>query len=182
MVGIAAGAGLLLLGPMTVPAVTTQAAIPITTVAQVSCDYDAGSVRNGSDNVLIGSDASQQPVPFFGQFAKIVAAKNAGGAADAFQGAILTEHLTQLEKYGAGGFKQLESGRVRYYGELTKARNPGEMAGARVVREWDPASGAKRTWIEAVDQQGSVRIVRPETGGEKVHYVFDAEGNYVGTR
>jgi hypothetical protein len=29
---------------------------------------------------------------------------------------------------------------------------------------------------------GTVRSVRPETGGPKVHYIFDANGNFTGTR
>ena len=56
------------------------------------------------------------------------------------------------------------------------------MAGARLVREWDPVTCNTRTWYETVDHQGVIRSVRPETGGPKVHYIFDAEGNYVGTR
>ena len=56
------------------------------------------------------------------------------------------------------------------------------MAGSRVAREWDPATGTKRMWIETVDHNGRVRSVRPETGGEKIHHVFDEAGNYVGTR
>jgi hypothetical protein len=34
------------------------------------------------------------------------------------QGADLARHLGYVEKYGAGGFKELESGRFRYYGEV----------------------------------------------------------------
>ena len=98
------------------------------------------------------------------------------------QGARLGEHLTQLEKYGAQGFKELESGSIRYYGNLKAAATPGEMSGARLVREWNPASGGKRTWMETLDQSGTVRSVRPETGGPKVHYIFDANGNFTGTR
>jgi hypothetical protein len=56
------------------------------------------------------------------------------------------------------------------------------MAGRRVVREWDPATGAQRTWHETLDHQGRIRIVRPETGGTKTHHVFDEQGGYGGTR
>lgn len=56
------------------------------------------------------------------------------------------------------------------------------MIGQRTVREWNPTTGLERTWLETVDAAGNVRIVRPETGGPKVQYVFDAEGNYVGQR
>lgn len=94
----------------------------------------------------------------------------------------MSEHLGQLEKYGTQGFTELESGGIRYFGNLKLARTPGEMAGTRVVREWNPATGAKQTWLETLDHNGTVRIVRPETGGPKVHYIYDANGNFVGTR
>jgi hypothetical protein len=32
-----------------------------------------------------------------------------------------------------------------------------------------------------LDSAGGVRIVRPETGGPKIHYEYDAGGNYVGS-
>jgi hypothetical protein len=41
------------------------------------------------------------------------------------------------------------------------------MIGRQLVREWDPVSGNTCTWLETLDQQGVVRIVRPETGGTK---------------
>lgn len=107
---------------------------------------------------------------------------NAGDASSNAQRARLREHLRQEEKYGAAGFKELENGRIRYYGDIDPATNPGEMAGRRVVREWDPKTGQKRTWHETVDQSGRVRIVRPQDDGPKVHQIFDHEGNYVGTR
>ncbi len=115
----------------------------------------------------------------FAQFAEFLAAKT--GADSALQGARLGEHLRQLEKYGQAGFKELESGRLRYYGNINPATTPGTMAGRRLVREWDPSTGAARTWHETVDQAGRVRIVRPETGGSKVHYMFDEHGNYTGS-
>ena len=105
-----------------------------------------------------------------------------GPAHNAANFAKYKEHLRLLQKYGKGGYKELQSGKIRYYGELTPATTPGKMAGSRVVREWDPVKGTKRTWIETLDQHGRTRIVRPETGGPKVHYVFDEEGNFVGTR
>jgi hypothetical protein len=111
----------------------------------------------------------------------IAAKTTATGAESALQGAQLNRHLTQLEKYGAAGSRTLENGRVRYYGNVDPARTPGEMAGRRLVREWDPSTNATRTWHETVDHAGSVRQVRPETGGPKVHYRFDANGNYIGS-
>jgi hypothetical protein len=98
------------------------------------------------------------------------------------QGARLAEHLRQWEKYGSQGFKELENGRSRYYGDLDLARTPGTMIGRRVVREWDPATGATRTWHETLDAAGNVRQVRPQTGDAKIHYGFDADGNFIGTR
>lgn len=56
---------------------------------------------------------------------------------------------------------------MRFYGELTPAKTPGEMAGARLVREWNPATGAQRTWYETLDHNGVIRIVRPETEGPR---------------
>jgi len=118
--------------------------------------------------------------PLFASTAEFLAAES--GASSALQGARLSEHLTQLEKYGSQGFKELENGNIRYYGDLKAASTPGEMSGARLVREWNPETGAKRTWYETLDHSGTVRSVRPETGGPKVHYIFDANGNYTGTR
>lgn len=56
------------------------------------------------------------------------------------------------------------------------------MVGTRVVRQWDPATGGARTWLETIDRSGAVRIVRSEQGGPKVHYYFDQAGNYVGSK
>jgi hypothetical protein len=107
--------------------------------------------------------------------APVAPAHNAANAAR------LNEHLRQLEKYGSAGFKELQNGRFRYFGDLTPPRTPGTMAGTRRVREWDPGTGATRTWFETLDDAGRVRIVRPETGGPKIHYMFDEFGNFTGT-
>jgi hypothetical protein len=105
------------------------------------------------------------------------------GASSAVQGAKLKEHLRQLEKFGEGGYRELQNGRIRYYGELKAPRNPGEMAGARLVREWDPATNRTRTWYETVDHAGTVRSVAPKPVTEPLnHRIFDANGNYVGRR
>ena len=103
-------------------------------------------------------------------------------AQSAAQYAELKEFYRQAETYGSGGIKQLESGRLRFYGQMKAAGTPGEMSGARLVREWDPMTGNTRTWYETLDSQGTVRSVRPQLDGPKVHYIFDADGNYVGTR
>lgn len=76
--------------------------------------------------------------------------------------------------------RELADGRVRYYGQLKSATKPGEIVGSRLVREWNPATGATRTWFERVDAAGRVRQIRPQTGGPKVHHIFDEAGNYVG--
>jgi len=104
-----------------------------------------------------------------------------GEAHNAANYAKYKEHLRQLEKYGSGGTKELQNNRIRYYGDLTKASKPGPMAGRRVVREWDPSSGNTRIWMETVDHNSNVRIVRPETGGDKIHYMFDNKGTFTGT-
>ncbi|MEV6168305.1 polymorphic toxin-type HINT domain-containing protein [Streptomyces sp. NPDC051954] len=105
------------------------------------------------------------------------------GASNATNGAKLSRFYAQGQKYGQAGIKVLENGRIRFYGKISPARNPGEMIGRRVVREWDPATDATRIWHETLDGAGNVRIVRPDvnvTGGNKVHYTFDSEGNYTG--
>ncbi|MDP2387558.1 MAG: RHS repeat-associated core domain-containing protein [Bacteroidota bacterium] len=109
---------------------------------------------------------------------EVNAAKN--GASLSSNGAKLSEHLGQVEKYGQGGVKALENGKYRYYGEISPATKPGEMVGRRVVREWNPSNGNKRTWMETLDGSGNTRIVRPENGGTKTHYMFDKSGNYTG--
>ncbi|GAA3604318.1 hypothetical protein GCM10022419_106280 [Nonomuraea rosea] len=91
--------------------------------------------------------------------------------------------MSQLEKYGKAGHKQLKNGRIRYYGEVKPAKKAGEMVGRRTVREWDPSTGAKRTWHETIDGAGTVRQVRPQediTGDKKVHFTFDKDGKYTG--
>lgn len=108
------------------------------------------------------------------------AAKGVNSSAHlATEGANLSKHLGQLEKYGQAGFKELQNGRFRYYGNVTPASTPGEMIGRRVVREWNPANGGTRTWMETLDGAGRIRIVRPETGGTKVHFMFDKSGNFI---
>ena len=103
------------------------------------------------------------------------------GVVSSLSGAQLDQHLHQVKEYGRAGHRELESGRIRYYGEISPARVEGEMAGRRMVREWDPESGAKRMWHETVDHGGNIRQVRPQLGSVKVHYTFDASGNYTGS-
>ncbi len=72
-----------------------------------------------------------------------------GRDADKPYGQTLQAHF---EYWYEGGFRELESGRLRYYGNLTPAAKQGEMAGRRLVREWDPGTGATRTWHETLDR------------------------------
>ncbi|MDO7922257.1 hypothetical protein [Enterobacter asburiae] len=60
---------------------------------------------------------------------------------------------------------------------------PGEMAGARLVREWDPKTGQTRTWYETLDHAGNIRSVAPKpVTNDKNHHIYDADGNYQGRR
>jgi RHS repeat-associated protein len=103
------------------------------------------------------------------------------GSGNAAEAAKHRTHLRLLEKYGQAGHRTLQNGRIRYYDAVVPASRPGTMAGRRVVREWDPATGRMRTWMETLDHQGRVRIVRPQTSGPKIHYMFDEGGRFVGT-
>ncbi len=99
------------------------------------------------------------------------------------QAANLRNYLRQAEEYGQGNIKELQNGKYRFYGEYSSAKTHGEMAGRRIVREWNYKSGAKRTWHETVDHNGRVRQVRPEmNNGVKTHYTFDKNGNFMGNR
>ncbi len=105
-----------------------------------------------------------------------------GNAAhSAANGAKLNQHLFNSQKYGSAGFKELQNGRIRYFGELTPAGKPGTIVGRRKVYEWDPSTGNTRTWMDNLDAQGRSRIIRPETGGPKVHFQYDENGNFIGT-
>jgi len=126
-------------------------------------------------SIVIGGVSARSNAP-----SRIVTAE---GTANAAQYSQLKEFYRQAEDYGSAGIKQLESGRYRFYGDVKPASTPGEMAGARLVREWDPASGAKRTWMETLDQNGTVRSVAPKPPiYDQNHFIFDANGNYVGRR
>ena len=105
------------------------------------------------------------------------AAKTGGNLST--NGANLSRHLGQLEKYGQGGFKELQNGRFRYYGNIKSATKAGEMQGARLVREWNPATGNTRTWYETIDHAGKIRQVHPKYNNLP-HYKFDVDGKYIG--
>jgi len=86
------------------------------------------------------------------------------------------------EKYGSGGDKALENGRIRYYGLIQPANDGGELAGRRYVHEFDTMTGCTRGWHETADWAGNVRQVRPERNdGTTRHYQFDSNGRYRGS-
>ncbi|MDR5758549.1 RHS repeat-associated core domain-containing protein, partial [Caballeronia sp. LZ035] len=102
-------------------------------------------------------------------------------ATDAKQAADLKRHLGYQERYGHAGSRELEDGRIRYYGEVSPATKPGEMVGRRYVHEFDPSTGRTRGWHETIDHAANVRQVRPELNdGVKTHYRFDSTGQYIG--
>jgi hypothetical protein len=86
------------------------------------------------------------------------------------------------DKYGTGGDRALENGRIRYYGPVQRATGAGELAGRRYVHEFDTMTGCIRGWHETVDCSGNVRQVRPEReNGSVRHYQFDGNGRYEGS-
>jgi len=118
-------------------------------------------------------------------FVKGVKAAEVGGelASSAKQAANLSEHLRNTQKYGKSGYKELENGRIRYYGDLKAANKPGEMAAARYVREWNYNTGSKRDWYEILDHSGNIRSVAPKPPSHELnHHIFDRSGNYMGRR
>ena len=81
--------------------------------------------------------------------------------------------------YGFGGVRELRNVRYRLYDEIKPSRNPGEMKGARLVREWDPSTGNIRTWYETVDPTENIRSVTPKPVTHEINYhIFDIDGNY----
>ena len=86
------------------------------------------------------------------------------------------------EKYGTGGDKALENGRIRYYGPLQPASGAGDLTGRRYVHEFDTMTGCTRGWHETLDRMGNVRQIRPERqDGIVRHYQFDGNGRYRGS-
>jgi hypothetical protein len=135
--------------------------------------------HDDSEHVRLRPDAYDRPTP-----SSTPARDHLAGLRpeSIYQKGLLHEHLDQAEEYGESGFTTLDNGRIRYQGMPAPARTRGEMMGRRVVREWDPKTGRKRIWHETIDWHGRVRIVRPEKGEPKVHYLFDQFGKYEGTR
>jgi tetratricopeptide (TPR) repeat protein len=146
-----------------------RAAAPVVTGAWQQLRGSAQHLATSEAGALFPGEAS-------------AAGRAAQRAPSALQGDQLRQHLRQVQKYGADGFRELEDGAIRYYGQLRNARTPGDMTGQRVVREWNPGTGTTRTWLETIDRAGNVRIVRPETGASKVHYYFNEAGEYIGSK
>lgn len=163
------GAPLVIFGLVYGGPIVWRAAAPVVTKAWQQLRGSAQHVATSEAGALFPGEAS-------------AVSRTAQRAPSALQGAQLREHMRQLQRYGADGFRELEDGAIRYYGQLRNARTPGDMAGQRVVREWNPATGSTRTWLETIDRAGNVRIVRPETGASKVHYYFNEAGEYIGSK
>lgn len=104
------------------------------------------------------------------------------GAESSYQSAQLSKFYGQYEKYSTKGIG-LQNGRYRIYGELMPSKKTGEMVGARLVKEFNPATGSSRAWYETLDQAGRVRSVAPKPVVESLnHRIFDISGKYVGRR
>ena len=106
-------------------------------VGEIADGINALIYTGRGDYVNAGLSAAAM-IPFAGWAATggklgMKAAKSGANLSTA--GASLSRHLGQLEKYGQGGFKELQNGRIRYYGKVKSARDAGEMQGARMVRE-----------------------------------------------
>jgi hypothetical protein len=189
---------LLALLAITIGLIATLVPTSTTTASASAFTYDAPAVARADVHEFGRTDArtaqvtsvwersASPPMEARGTVTTLLTLSNATeavpGASNTANGARLNEQLRLTERYGAGGVRELSDGRLRFYGEVTPAKTPGEMAGARLVREWDPATGLQRTWYETLDQAGNVRIVRPETGGPKIHHTFGPDGSYAGPR
>lgn len=144
----------------------------------VEAEHVESALTKGTNHL----DSAMAKVDHFeGTAVKAIENSTQRPASSSFQKQQLREHLRQIQEYGPA--HELPDGRIRYYGDVQASTKPGEMAGRRVVREWNPETGAKRTWHETIDHEGRVRQVRPDeklTGDKKVHYRFDRDGNYIG--
>ena len=101
---------------------------------------------------------------------------------------IIVSSYEKLEKgYSNGKYvdkKELANGKIRYYEKAKPANNPAEhRKETRLVIEYNPETGQKRAWLETVDSDNKVRMVRPEKNNNtKTHYEFDKDGKYIGTK
>ena len=94
----------------------------------------------------------------------------------------------KLEKgYSNGKYvdkKKLTNEKIRYYEKAKPANNPAEhRKETRLVIEYNPETDQKRAWLETIDSDNKVRMVRPEKNNNtKTHYEFDKNGKYIGTK
>ena len=101
---------------------------------------------------------------------------------------ILVFSYGKLEKgYSNGKYvdkKKLTNGKIRYYEKAKPANNPAEhRKETRLVIKYNPETGQKRAWLETIDSDNKVRMVRAEKNNNtKTHYEFDKNGKYIGTK
>ena len=101
---------------------------------------------------------------------------------------ITVSSYEKLEKgYSNGKYvdkKKLANGKIRYYEKVKPANNPAEhRKETRLVIEYNPETDQKRAWLETIDSDKKVRMVRPEKNNNtKTHYEFDKNGKYIGTK
>ena len=101
---------------------------------------------------------------------------------------ITVSSYEKLEKgYSNGKYvdkKKLANGKIRYYEKAKPANNPAEhRKETRLVIEYNPETDQKRAWLETIDSDKKVRMVRPEKNNNtKTHYEFDKNGKYIGTK
>ena len=101
---------------------------------------------------------------------------------------ITVSSYEKLEKgYSNGKYvdkKKLTNGKIRYYEKAKPANNPAEhRKETRLVIEYNPETDQKRAWLETIDSDKKVRMVRPEKNNNtKTHYEFDKNGKYIGTK
>jgi hypothetical protein len=95
--------GAVFLMPLSAPAITTQPASSLTTVAHGVIAYDAGTVRVVSGNTLTGAGVCGLSVPTFDPSARLVAAKNGPKVLNQFNS---VDSLLQ----NAGTFTKLKGG------------------------------------------------------------------------
>lgn len=90
---------------------------------------------------------------------------------------------SRTPQYGLGRYHPKAAAGHGRIALLLAAPKNGGITGARLVREWDPATNAARTWYETLDQTGTIRSVAPKPVTEPLnHRIFDANGNYTGRR
>ena len=111
-----------------------------------------------ADNVLDGVSSKISKIRTERANAKALSTAN-GPSHNSANYSKLKEYYRQAEKYGKGGTKSIQNSKYRFYGNINPAKVKGEMAGRRLVREWNYKTGRTRTWHETLDHAGRIRIV-----------------------